>query len=144
MELLRAKRPELHAWTTSMSWSKMDARFVDSIRVQIYDVKVNAAIPWAALQRIGDWIGGDPNPGTAFNVDDQGQVFIRPGYYFYKQVSRAGQPGMAVASVSSSGEDVMLMGRSTSKSTAAVPTSSRCFGPLRNSRMATRPSATSS
>ena len=109
VELLRAKHPELHAWTTSMSWSKMDTRFVDSIRVQIYDVKVNAVIPWATLQRIGDWIGGDPNPGTAFNVNDQGQVLVRPGYYFYKQVSRAGQPGMAVASVETSDDDVTLL-----------------------------------
>ena len=82
-------------------------------RVQIYDVKVNAVIPWAALQRIGDWIGGDPNPGTAFNVNDQGQLLIRPGYYFYKQVSRAGQPGMAVASVESPDDDVKLLGFAT-------------------------------
>jgi hypothetical protein len=109
VDLLRSKRPQLHAWTTSMSWSKMDARFIDSIRVQIYSVKVNAVIPWAAIQRIGDWVGGDPNPGTAFNVDDQGRVYIRPGYYFYKQVSRAGQPGTAVASVKSSDEDVTLL-----------------------------------
>ncbi len=108
--LLRARRPELRAWTTSMSWSRMDARFVDSIRVQIYDVKVNAVIPWAAIQRLGDWIGGDPNPGTAFNVDAEGRGSIQPGYFFFKQVSRAGQPGMAVASVATSDPAVQLIG----------------------------------
>jgi hypothetical protein len=109
VELLRAKRPELHAWTTSMSWGKMDSRFVKSILAQIYDVKVNAVIPWAAVQRLGDWIGGDPNPGTAFNVDDKGQVVIKPGYYFYRQVSRAGQPGMAVASTMATDNEIALI-----------------------------------
>ncbi len=98
-ELLRIKRPDLHAWTTSMSWGKMDVSFVESIRQQIYRAQVNGMIPWAAIQT-ATWIGGDPNPGTAFRVDGKGGYTVEPGYYFYKQVSRAGLPGMAVASVS--------------------------------------------
>lgn len=99
VELLRQKRPELHAWTTSMTWGRMDAQFVNDIRGQIYQVKVNAVIPWAAVQT-SKWVGGDPNPGTAFRViEDCGCYQLLPGYYYYKQVSRAGQPGMAVAGV---------------------------------------------
>ncbi|MCL4842068.1 MAG: hypothetical protein KJZ79_09515 [Bryobacteraceae bacterium] len=97
VELLRQKKRGLHAWTTSMTWGKMDAQFVNDIRGQIYLVKVNAVIPWAAVQT-SKWVGGDPNPGTAFRVIEEcGCYQVMPGYYYYKQVSRAGQPGMAVA-----------------------------------------------
>jgi len=99
VELLRQKKPGLHAWTTSMTWGKMDAQFINDIRGQIYLVKVNAVIPWAAVQT-SKWVGGDPNPGTAFRVIEEcGCYQVMPGYYYYKQVSRAGQPGMAVAGV---------------------------------------------
>ena len=77
----------------------MDAQFIANLQSHIYNAKVNAIIPWATVQRFGKWIGGDPNPGTAFNVDDKGQVSVKLGYYFFKQVSRAGQPGMEVGSV---------------------------------------------
>jgi hypothetical protein len=109
IELLRLKRPELKAWTTSMTWGRMDVGFVDDLRGQVYDVKVNAAIPWAAIQT-SNWVGGDPNPGTAIRViEDCGCYQVMPGYWFYKQVSRAGQPGMAVASVSSSDSRLRMM-----------------------------------
>ena len=97
-ELLRVKRPELKAWTTSMSWGKMDVAFVDTIRQQLYLAQVNGVIPWATIQT-ATWTGGDPNPGTAFRVDGKGGYAVEPGYYFFKQVSRAGQPGMGVAAV---------------------------------------------
>lgn len=107
-DLLRLKRPDLHAWTTSMSWGQMDVNFLELIREQIYEVKVNGVIPWAAVQT-DTWIGGDPNPGTAFRVDGKGDYTVEPGYYWYKQVSRVGQPGMAVAEVESSSPDVRIM-----------------------------------
>ncbi len=56
---------------------------------------------WAVVQRHSQWVGGDPNPGTAFLVDDSGNYEVRPGYYLYRQVTRAGQPKLAVASASS-------------------------------------------
>jgi hypothetical protein len=87
----------------------MDGAFVDGIRKEIYEGRVNGAIPWAVVQLAHGWMGGDPNPGTAFNVDADGRVQVRPGYYFYKQVSRAGQPGMAVAAVSSADEQIRLI-----------------------------------
>ncbi len=95
--MLRAQRPELHAWCTSTSWSKMDAKFVKEIWGNIYEAQINGLIPWAGIQRPPLWVGGDPNPGCAINVNEDGTYFVRPGYYFYKQVSRAGQPGMGVA-----------------------------------------------
>lgn len=97
VELLRLRRPGLHAWTTSMTWGRMDAGFVADIWGQIYQVRVNGVIPWAAVQT-SRWVGGDPNPGTAFRVvEDCGCYQVLPGYHFYKQVTRAGQPGMYAA-----------------------------------------------
>ena len=55
------------------------------------------------------WVGGDPNPGTAFRVDRKGGYTVEPGYHFYKQLSRAGQPGMRVARVLSNDKDLKLM-----------------------------------
>lgn len=63
--------------------------------------KCNGVIMWAAVQRPAHWVGGDPNPGTAFKISEDGDFEVKPGYYYYKQVTRAGQPGMAVAAVSS-------------------------------------------
>jgi hypothetical protein len=91
-----------------MSFGKMDTTFVEMVRQNIYDAKVNALIPWATIQT-DDWYGGDPNPGTAFWVDGKGGYTVEPGYYLFKQLSRAGQPGMAVSSVSSADSDIQLI-----------------------------------
>jgi len=97
IDKLRAARPELRAWVTSTSWSKMDVLFVDEARNSIYSAKVNAIIPWAGIQRSKLWTGGDPNPGTAFRVHEDGTFSVEPGYYYYKQLTRAGRRGMKVA-----------------------------------------------
>jgi hypothetical protein len=110
IDTLRAVRPELHAWVTSTSWSKMDAFFIWEMHNQIYSAKVNAIIPWATVQRSSLWVGGDPNPGTAIRIDDSGNFSVEKGYYFFKQVSRAGQPGMSVVHVRSNEPDVTLIG----------------------------------
>jgi len=94
---LRSLRPELHAWVTSTSWSRMDSRFIKEIWGNIYEAGINGLIPWAGMQRPPLWVGGDPNPGCAIRVSEDGSYEIQPGYYYYKQVSRAGQPGMKVA-----------------------------------------------
>ncbi len=102
IDLLRMNRPDLHAWTTSMTWGNRwmlhDYDFINLIRSNIYDAKVNAVIPWACIQT-NSWVGGDPNPGTAFFVHEDGNYEIKPQYYYYKQLTRAGRPGMKVASV---------------------------------------------
>jgi hypothetical protein len=100
IDRLRAERPELHAWVTSTSWSKMDAFNIKEMHGNIYTAKVNAIIPWAGIQRPPHWVGGDPNPGSAFTVSEDGSYKVRPGYYFYKQITRAGQAGMKVAEAS--------------------------------------------
>lgn len=100
IDRLRAVRPELHAWVTSTSWSKMDAFNIKEMHGNIYTAKVNAIIPWAGIQRPPHWVGGDPNPGSAFTISEEGEYKVRPGYYFYKQITRAGQPGMKVVQTS--------------------------------------------
>ncbi len=107
--LLRSKRPELHAWVTSTSWSKMDSRFVKEIWGNIYEAQINGIIPWAGIQRPPLWVGGDPNPGCAINVSEDGSYSIQPGYYYYKQVSRAGQPGMSVVRTNSMDSEIPVI-----------------------------------
>jgi len=109
IETLRVLRPGLHAWVTSTSWSKMDAKFVKEIWGNIYEAGVNGIIPWAGIQRPPLWVGGDPNPGCAIRVSEDGKYEIMPGYYYYKQVSRAGQPGMKVAYTMSMDSELPLI-----------------------------------
>ncbi|MBP7051549.1 MAG: hypothetical protein KBE65_11085 [Phycisphaerae bacterium] len=109
-DILREQRPDLHAWVTSTSWSKMDAANVKEMHGNIYTAKVNAIIPWACLQRPAKWVGGDPNPGTAFRVSENGSYEVQRGYHYYKQVTRAGQPGMAVARTFAMDSKIALIG----------------------------------
>lgn len=108
-DILREKKPELHSWVTSSSWSKMDVDFIFEIKNHIYSAKVNGYIPWACIQRPSQWFKGDPNPGTAFRVYEDGTYSIEDGYYYYKQVSRAGQPGMAVARTFTDDSDIAII-----------------------------------
>ncbi|HUG12073.1 MAG TPA: hypothetical protein VMM36_13725 [Opitutaceae bacterium] len=98
---LQEPRPDLHVWTTSTSWGAMDVNLIEHLRGHIYTNKNNAIIPWALIQRSSQWTRGDPNPGCAIRVFDDGTYAVQPGYYLYKQVTRAGQPGMRVAHVNS-------------------------------------------
>jgi hypothetical protein len=91
-DIIREKRPDLHAWVTSQSWGKMDADFINVIHGNIYVAKNNGIIPRATIQRTAKWVGGDPNPGKAIGVDE-GNMTVEPGCYFYKQVSRAVSQG---------------------------------------------------
>jgi hypothetical protein len=108
-DILREKRPELHAWVTSTSWSKMDATNLKEMHGNIYTAKVNGIIPWACVQRPAKWVGGDPNPGTAFRIAEDGTYEVLRGYYYYKLLSRAGQPGMAVARTSAMDSEVAVI-----------------------------------
>ncbi len=96
-DVLRNKKPELHSWVTSTSWAQMDVDFINQVYGNIYSAKVNSIIPWALIQRPSQWVGGDPNPGCAFYVGDKGNLEVHKGYWFYRQVSRIGMPGMHVA-----------------------------------------------
>jgi len=114
--LLRQKRPMLKAWVTSTSWSNMDAKNIKEMHGNIYDSQVNGIIPWAGIQRPPQWVGGDPNPGSAFTVHEDGSYKVRKGYYFYKQITRAGQPGMAVARTMSMDSQIAVIGFSSNNS----------------------------
>ena len=74
----------------------MGVDFIRMVHENIYSAKVNAIIPWAGIQNPSQWTGGDPNPGCAFIVNDNGTFSVQSGYYFYKQLTRAGYRGMAV------------------------------------------------
>lgn len=94
--------PQLRAWTTSHDWAKGDTASIESIRSQIYRVGVTGIIPWAVTKFPADWqryTGRPPNEQCCILVKADGTFVIQSGYYFYKQVSRAGQPGMSVATV---------------------------------------------
>jgi O-glycosyl hydrolase len=113
VDFLRTFRPELHAWTTSASWGRAgkttDIEFLNLFRRNIYEAKVNAIIPWAIV-KTSDWKGGDPNSSSALFINDDGNLEIRPQYYYYKQLSVAGQPGMNVATVNvDTGSDIELI-----------------------------------
>jgi hypothetical protein len=101
IDTIRAHRPDLHAWVTSTSWSKMDPFFVYECFNNIYSAKANAIIPWAGVQVPNRWVGGDPNPGSAIHITEDGTYKVLPGYYYYKQIAPIGQPGMAVARIRS-------------------------------------------
>lgn len=96
IDTLRAKKPELHSWVTSTSWAKMRAAFVWELVQNIYSAGNNAIIPWACIQRSQLWKQGDPNPGCAFRVDDDGKVTVEPGYHYYRQACRAGRRGTQI------------------------------------------------
>jgi hypothetical protein len=120
-ELIRSKRPELHAWVTSTSWSKMDTKNIKEMHDNIYSARVNGIIPWACIQRPVQWVGGDPNPGSAFTVNEDGSYVVRRGYYFYKQITRPGQPGTIICRTLSNDTEipVIAFGRGVSKSSDA-------------------------
>jgi hypothetical protein len=67
------------------------------------------------------WVGGDPNPGSAFTVNEDGSYVVRRGYYFYKQITRAGQPGTVVCRTLSNDTEISVIafGKGNSKSNDA-------------------------
>ncbi len=108
-EMIRAKKPDLHAWVTSTSWSKMDTKNIKEMHDNIYSSRVNGIIPWAGIQRPVQWVGGDPNPGSAFTVHEDGSYEVRRGYYFYKQITRPGQPGTVICRTLSNETEVPVI-----------------------------------
>jgi O-glycosyl hydrolase len=97
LDPIRRIKPDFHGWVTSASWGKMDLTFLRTIHNHITVSKVNGYIPWAVVQRHSQWVGGDPNPGTAILIDDNGGWSVQRGYYLFKHYCRVGRPGMAVA-----------------------------------------------
>jgi len=88
----------------------MDATNIKEMHGNIYTAKVNGITPWACIQRPPKWVGGVPNPGNAFTVSEDGTYEVTRGYYYYKQISRAGQPGMVVARTMAMDSEIALIG----------------------------------
>jgi len=109
IDILKEKKPELHTWTTSMSWGNMGTKLIWDIYSTIYTAKSNAVIPWAGIQVPEGWYDYDPNTGCAIWVKEDGSYEIRKGFYFYKQLTQAGQPGMAVASTYVLNSEVVII-----------------------------------
>ena len=102
-DLIRAQKPETKAWVTSRPWTT-DQQFIENIRRDIYECKVNGLIPWALISGARQWLesNGEYRDGSmrcAFTIYEDGSFEILKGYYYFKQVSRAGQPGMKVVQV---------------------------------------------
>lgn len=110
LDALRERRPELHAWVTSMSWGRMNAQFVGDLRHSIYTAKINGLIPWACIQFPSSWRAGDPNPGCAIQIDGRGGYTVTPGYHYFKQISRAAPPGTQVVQCHSTVNQLTLAG----------------------------------
>jgi len=125
IDAIRQVRPDMHAWVCSMTMASPrrtafdptwgDNAYLEQIRQNIYNAKVNGIIPWSIIQSDA-WEEGDPRNtnwgswvGTGFWLDRKGGYTIDPGYYLYKQVSRAGQPGMSVVAANSPDPNVGLM-----------------------------------
>ncbi|WP_319501292.1 hypothetical protein [uncultured Draconibacterium sp.] len=102
-DLIRSKKPDIKAWVTSRPWAE-GPEFINNIRRDIYECKVNGLIPWAPISGAKQWLGsnGEYSDGSmdgAFKINEDGSLEILKGYYYYKQITRAGQPGMKVAQV---------------------------------------------
>jgi len=106
----RLSDPASRKFETFSYLPAMDADNIKEMHGNIYTAKVNGIVPWACIQRPAKWVGGDPNPGTAFRVQEDGSFEVLRGYYFYKQVSRAGQPGTAVAWTMAMDSETCLIG----------------------------------
>ena len=115
-DIIREKKPELHSWVTSMSWGQMNAAFICMIQANIYSAKCNCVIPWAGIQRPPLWVGGDPNPGNAIQINENKTYEIRKGYYYYKQVCPIGQKGMYVVETASTHSQTSSMAFASGKS----------------------------
>ncbi len=116
IDLLREAKPELHAWTTSYTWGDMSLDIVEDARRHIYETKVNGLMPWATVHN--DYESDKLSPPATFRVSgnanspiktNNGVVTVTKCYYHFKQMTRAGRGGMAVAHVESDDPDITLI-----------------------------------
>lgn len=102
-DLIHRNMPEVPVWVTSRPWAE-GPDFVENLRRDIYESKANGVIPWALIAGEKEWLGsnleyGDGSMDKAFLIWKDGSMKVSDRYYYYKQVSRAGQPGTLVAEV---------------------------------------------
>lgn len=111
--LLRERRPDLHAWTTSSTWGRMDVDLVEDARRLVYEMETNGLIPWAMVHH--NFESDKLSPPATFRVSgnanspimtSSGDVEVTKAYFYYKQLTRAGQPGMKIAHVTAPGQAI--------------------------------------
>lgn len=102
-DLVHRHKPGVPVWVTSRPWTA-GPDFVENLRRDIYESKANGIIPWALIAGTKQWMGSDGeyqdgSMDKAFVIKEDGSLAISDQYYYFKQVTRAGQPGMEVAAV---------------------------------------------
>lgn len=102
-DLIHRFKPEVPVWITSRPWTE-GPDFVENMRRDIYECKANGLIPWALIAGEEEWLESDGEYGNgsmdkAFLIWKDGSMEVTDRYYYYKQVTRAGQPGTQVAEV---------------------------------------------
>ena len=102
-DLIHSKRPDVPVWVTSRPWTD-GPDYIENLRRDIYESKANGIIPWALIAGDKQWLGSDGtymdgSMDKAFQIHEDGSLNISSSYYYYKQITRAGQPGMQVAEV---------------------------------------------
>lgn len=102
------KKPGLPVWTTSHDWRKGGVDFALHTHSQIYTVGVNGIITWQVSKDLSEWRPAPKNPNAAIMQKDGSLALAHP-YHFLKQMSRAAQPGMAVAQAKADHEKLRLM-----------------------------------
>jgi O-glycosyl hydrolase len=102
-DLVHQHKANVPVWITSRPWTD-GPDFIENLRRDIYECKANGIIPWAFVAGARQWLGSDytykdGSMDRAFLIKEDGSLEISSLYYYYKQISRAGQPGMEVAEV---------------------------------------------
>lgn len=102
-DLIHRYQPDVPVWVTSHPWGD-GPDLIESIRRHIYESKANGVIPWALIAGANQWLESDHKYSdgsmkTAFHISEDGNLTVNDKYYYYKQVTRAGQPGDHVVEV---------------------------------------------
>ncbi|MEM9324142.1 MAG: hypothetical protein AAGA85_00735 [Bacteroidota bacterium] len=102
-DLIHQKKPEIPVWVTSRPWTS-GPDFVENFRRDIYESKANGIIPWALIAGAKQWLQtngeyADGSMDKAFVIGEDGELTVTKNYFYYKQVTRAGQPGRDVVEV---------------------------------------------
>jgi len=104
-----AQKRGLPVWTTSHDWRKGGVDFAQHTHAQIYKVGVNGIITWQVSKNLSEWRPAPKNPNAAIMQQKDGGLALAQPYYFLKQMSLAGQPGMSVVDAVSENKDVRAM-----------------------------------
>ncbi|MBD3375995.1 hypothetical protein GF406_13245, partial [candidate division KSB1 bacterium] len=114
--LLHKDRPDLKTWITSMSWGQTGTIFCAEMYEHLYGNRASAIIPWAGIQRYSEWGEKNKHAACAITVLEDSTFQINKEYYFYKQYSRAGRPGMRVVKTYVNRPDVLIAAFAQDKS----------------------------